>query len=96
MSASAEVRVKRGSAWITVAPRCFACRAKRKAMGCFSAILDPITRMQSELAISHCGSVAAPRPKVAPKLGTELLCQTLAWFSTNTIPRPAENNFLMR
>ena len=77
----AEVRVKRGSTWITVAPFAFACMTKRKAIGWFSAMLEPITRMQSELARSHWGSVAAPRPKVAPRLGTEVLCQTLAWFS---------------
>ena len=96
MSASAEVRVKRGSTWITVAPFSFACSTKRKAIGWFSAMLDPITRMTSELARSHCAMVAAPRPKAAPRLGTEEECQTLAWFSTQTMPNPAENTFLMR
>ncbi len=47
MSASAEVRVKRGSTWITVAPFCFASVTKRKATGWFSAMLEPITTMQS-------------------------------------------------
>ena len=81
MSAMAEVRVKRGSTWITVAPFPFACMTKRKAIGWFSAMLDPITRTQSELAKSHWASVAAPLPYVAPKLGTDEECQTLAWFS---------------
>jgi hypothetical protein len=96
MSASAEVRVKRGSAWITVAPFAFACMTKRKAIGWFSAMFDPITRMESELARSHWGSVAAPRPKEAPKLGTDELCQTRAWFSIQTMPKPPEKSFLMR
>ncbi len=69
---------------------------KRKAIGWFSAMLEPITRTQSALARSHCGEVAAPRPKVAPRLGTEVLCQTLAWFSMQTMPSPAENSFLIR
>mgnify|MGYP002714163949 CR=1 FL=1 len=56
----------------------------------------PITSTASARARSHWGIVAAPRPKAVPKLGTELLCQTLAWFSTCTIPRPPENSFLMR
>ena len=51
---------------------------------------------QSEFARSHCGVVAAPRPKVAPKLGTEELCQTRAWFSIHTMPRPAQQSFLIR
>jgi hypothetical protein len=96
MSHSAEVRVKRGSAWISTAPFSFACRAKRKATGWFSAMFDPITRMQSELAMSHSASVAAPRPYEAPKLGTDELCHTLAWFSIHTMPRPAPNSFLRR
>jgi hypothetical protein len=59
-------------------------------------MLDPMIKMQSELARSHCGMVAAPRPKVAPRPGTEELCQTRAWFSTQTIPRPPAQSFLMR
>lgn len=51
---------------------------------------------QLELAISHWAVVAAPRPKVVPKLGTEELCQTRAWFSIHTIPRPPLNSFLIR
>ena len=40
--------------------------------------------------------VAAPRPKEAPRLGTEEQCQTRAWFSTQTMPSPAPKSFLMR
>src|SRR4051812_36118753 len=71
MSAMAEVRVKRGSTWITVAPFPFASMTKRKAIGWFSAMLDPITRTQSELAKSHWASVGGWFPGiVAPKQGT--------------------------
>jgi hypothetical protein len=52
--------------------------------------------MQSELARSHSAMVAAPRPKVVPRLGTEDECQMRAWFSMLTIPRPPPNSFLMR
>ncbi len=46
-----------------VAPlRSFASNAKRKAIGWFSAMLEPMITMQSLLAMSHCGVVAAPRP----------------------------------
>ena len=96
MSASAEVRVKRGSTWITVAPRVFASTTKRKAIGWFSAMLEPMTTMQSAFARSHRDIVAAPRPKVAPKLGTEEECHIRAWFSMLTMPRPPPNSFLMR
>ncbi len=96
MSASAEVRVKRGSAWMTVAPRRCASTTKRNAMGWFSAMLEPITSTQSALARSHNAMVAAPRPKVVPKLGTDEECQIRAWFSMLTIPSPPPNSFLMR
>ncbi len=51
---------------------------------------------QLAFAMSHCAVVAAPRPKEAPKLGTEELCQTRAWFSIQTIPSPPAKSFLMR
>ncbi len=62
MSASAEVRVKRGSMWMTLAPRRCASTTKRKAIGWFSAMLEPISITQSEFAMSHSAMVAAPRP----------------------------------
>ena len=96
MSASAEVRVKRGSTWMTVAPRSFASTTKRKATGWFSAMFEPITVMQSAFARSHRDMVAAPRPNVVPRLGTDEECQILAWFSMFTMPRPPPNSFLMR
>ena len=96
MSASAEVRVKRGSTWMTLAPLRCASTTKRKAIGWFSAMLEPITITQSDSAVSHTAMVAAPRPKVAPRLGTEEECQILAWFSMLVSPRPPPNSFLMR
>jgi len=73
-----------------------ACITNRKAIGCASAMFDPMITMQSALARSHWAVVAAPRPKVAPRLGTEELCQTLAWFSTHTMPSAPPQSFLMR
>ena len=96
MSASALVRVKRGSMWMTVAPRRCASTTKRNPTGWFSAMLEPISMMQSELARSHSAMVAAPRPKEVPRLGTEDECQMRAWFSMLIIPRPPPNSFLMR
>ena len=96
MSHSALVRVKRGSTWISLAPRCCACTRNRNAIGWFSAMLEPMTMTQSALARSHRLIVAAPRPKEAPKLGTEEECHIRAWFSMVTMPRPPPNSFLMR
>ena len=59
-------------------------------------MLEPMIITQSELARSHWEVVAAPRPKLVPKLGTEELCQTRAWFSIQTIPKPPPHNFLIR
>jgi hypothetical protein len=53
MSDSADVRVKRGSAWMIVAPFSFACMTKRKATGWFSAMFEPMMTMQSAFARSH-------------------------------------------
>jgi len=46
-SATAEVRVKRGSTWMIVAPRSFAFITKRNATGWHSAKFEPSIRMQS-------------------------------------------------
>jgi hypothetical protein len=90
------VRVKRGSTWMTVAPRSLACITKRKAMGWHSAMFEPMMTTQSAFARSHCAVVAAPRPKLVPRLGTEELCQTRAWFSMKTMPSPPLYSFLIR
>ncbi len=96
MSASADVRVNRGSTWITVAPRDFASVTKRKATGWFSAMFEPMTVITSLFARSQRAMVAAPRPNVVPRLGTEEECQILAWFSMFTMPRPPPNSFFIR
>jgi len=51
-SARALVRVKRGSTWITLAPRALASTTHWKATGWHSAMLEPSIRMQSELTKS--------------------------------------------
>ncbi len=47
-SATALVRVKRGSTWITVAPRALASITHWNPTGWHSAMLEPSIRMQSE------------------------------------------------
>ena len=96
MSASAEVRVKRGSTWMIVAPRALACMTKRNPIGWFSAMLEPMITTTSEFARSHSAIVAAPRPKEVPRLGTDEECHILAWFSMLTTPRPPPSSFLIR
>jgi hypothetical protein len=59
-------------------------------------MFEPIIKTQSAFAISHWAVVAAPRPKVAPRLGTDELCQTRAWFSIQTIPKPPAHSFLIK
>jgi len=51
--------------------------------------------MQSLFCRSCWKLVAAPRPNVAPKLGTEALCHMRAWFSIEIMPRLL-NSFLIR
>jgi len=52
MSAVADVRVKRGSTWMIVAPFSWAFRIHLKAIGWFSATLLPSTR----IALQFCRS----------------------------------------
>ena len=95
-SAIALVREKRGSTWMILPPRRCASTTKRKATGWFSAMFEPMTSTQSAFSRSQRAMVAAPRPNVAPKLGTDEECQIRAWFSMLTTPRPPPKNFLMR
>ena len=53
-------------------------------------------RMASALLRSCCAVVAPPRPKDVPRPGTVELCHIRAWLLTQTIPKPAVNNFLIR
>jgi hypothetical protein len=93
--AIALVRVKRGSMWITSAPRSRASITHWKPTGWHSAMFDPMITMQSELARSCWNVVAPPRPNDVPRLGTVELCHMRAWFSTWTMPS-AVKSFLMR
>ena len=51
-SHSADVRVNRGSTWISVAPFSFAFIGQRKPTGWASAMFEPMNRMQSLFARS--------------------------------------------
>ena len=94
-SARALVRVKRGSTWMTVAPRCLASTTHWKPTGWHSAMFDPMIRMQSAFCRSCWKVVAPPLPKLVPRPGTVELCHMRAWFSTWTTPSPVKS-FLIR
>ena len=94
-SACALVRVKRGSMWMTVAPRCFASTTHWKATGWHSAMFEPQMTMASELTRSRGKLVAPPRPKLVPRPGTVAECHIRAWFSIWMAPS-ALHSFLMR
>jgi hypothetical protein len=78
MSATALVRVNRGSTWMSLAPLTLACIGQRNATGWHSAMFEPMTITQSESAIARGYIVAAPRPSRVPNPGTLELCQILA------------------
>ncbi len=89
------MRVKRGSTWISFAPRLRASIGHWNATGWHSAMFEPMTTMQSELARSRGSVVAPPRPNEVPRPGTVELCHIRAWFSTWTMPS-AVYSFLRR
>ncbi len=80
-SATADVRVKRGSTWMIVAPRRFASMTHWKPTGWASAMFEPSIRMQSAFCRSWRKVVAPPRPNEVPRPGTVEECQMRAWFS---------------
>ena len=94
-SAIALVRVKRGSTWMTFAPRSLASITHWKPTGWHSAMFDPMIRMQSERCRSCRNVVAPPRPNDVPRPGTVELCHMRAWFSIWIAPI-AVKSFLMR
>jgi hypothetical protein len=95
VSASALVRVNRGSTCTTRAPRSLASITHWNATGWASAMFEPMITMKS-VRIRSCGpSVAPPRPKEAPRPGTVAECQMRAWFSIWMAPS-AVKSFLMR
>ena len=95
VSASALVRVKCGSMWITLAPRAFASITHWKPTGWHSAMFEPWITMQSAFWRSCWKVVAPPRPNDVPKLGTVDECQMRAWFSIWMAPS-AVYSFFMR
>ena len=80
-SATAEVRVNRGSTWMTLAPRRLASITHWKPTGWASAMLEPSIRMQSAFCRSCRLVVAPPRPNEVPRPGTVDECHMRAWFS---------------
>src|ERR1700674_1322993 len=97
MSATAEVQVKRGAAWIILAPppapgprlgSFLAATNHWKPTGGASAGLAPLISMRSAFLMSRQWFVIAPLPNVAAKLTTVGPCQTLACCSRCTSPRP--------
>ena len=94
-SQSALVRVKRGSTWITFAPRSFASTTHWKPTGWHSAMFEPWITMQSEFWRSCWNVVAPPRPNDVPRPGTVEECHMRAWFSIWIAPS-AVNSFLIR
>ena len=95
VSATAEVRVNRGSTWMTLAPRALASITHWNPTGWHSAMLEPSMTMQSACWRSCRKLVAPPRPNEAPRLGTVALCQIRAWFSIWMAPM-AVKSFLIR
>ena len=95
VSASADVRVNRGSMWMIFAPRALASITHWNPTGWHSAMFEPWMMMQSACCRSCCCVVAPPRPNEAPRPGTVALCHMRAWFSICTAPMPV-NSFLMR
>ena len=77
-SATALVRVKRGSTWITFAPRSFASITHWKPTGWHSAMFEPSITMQSAFSRSCRFVVAPPRPNEAPRPGTVDECHMRA------------------
>ncbi len=77
-SASALVRVNRGSMWNTFAPRALASATHWKPTGWHSAMFEPMMTMQSEFSRSCWKSVAPPRPNEVPRPGTVAECQIRA------------------
>ena len=85
-SATALVRVKRGSTWMIVAPRALASITHWNPTGWHSAMFEPMITMQSLCCRSCWKVVAPPRPNDVPKLGTVAECQMRAWFSICSAP----------
>ena len=95
MSHIAEVRVKRGSTWMSLAPFFLAIMGCLKPTGWASAMLEPSIKMQSEFCKSCRLVVAPPLPYVMPRPGTVELCHIRAWLVIRTNPKEW-NSLVMR
>ena len=95
MSATALVRVKRGSTWMIGGARASPPSPSGSPTGWHSAMLEPSITMQSAFGRSCWNVVAAPRPNEIPRPGTVEECHMRAWFSICTMPS-AVKSFLMR
>ena len=81
VSATALVRVNRGSTWMIRRAAPFASITHWNPTGWHSAMFEPWMTMQSAFARSCWNVVAPPRPKEVPRPGTVEECQMRAWFS---------------
>src|ERR1700753_1696143 len=87
MSATEDVRVKRGSTTTSLAPfSILASITHLKPHGCASAALPPITITTLAFLMSCQVLVIAPRPNDGAKLATVGPCQTRAWLSNTAMP----------
>ena len=87
MSHIAEVRVKRGSTWMSLAPFFLAIMGCLKPTGWASAMLEPSISMQSEFCRSCKVVVAPPLPYVMPRPGTVEECHIRAWLVIRKNPK---------
>ena len=87
MSALDEVRVKRGSTLMSLAPLSFAAVTHLKDIGWFSAALDPMISIRSEFLRSIQWLVIAPLPNDSARAATVAECQMRAQCSIYTRPR---------
>ena len=95
LSEVADVRVNRGSMWMTLAPLSLRLGhplvGDRVALGHVRALDDDAVSVGQVLHVL----VAPPRPNEDPRLGTVEECQIRAWFSIWIAPA-AVKSFLMR
>ncbi len=65
----------------------------RPMMGWFSAVFEPVMRMQSVFSISDMEFVIAPLPKLAARPATVTECHNRAQWSTLFVPSTPRNIF---
>ena len=95
-SASALVRVKRGSTWMIFAPRSLASITHWKPTGWLSAMFEPMIRMQSEFGEVLLERGGAAAPERGPQTGDGGGVSYAGLVLDLTARRCAEKNFLIR